>query len=595
LYFSLLFGPVLTSSCSFSKLESVSHHQGVDMHLRETDYCKLYDTIVASKCIESVKRYLQISILTDLQCLAIGVSPLTTDPIESSYDSDGSNSSQTASVMHVSNRIANDEDYRMKKLGRTYTTIPISFTKAKAAYLLSLYHFNELSDSVTGEQLAYECLYILDDLTQFSKNTPAILTTLGYNALRLFGELLLYNRKFSFAICSFEAAMKNLEIRGKERSYTQLSSMAIVCAEHQDWARALYYYQETLRICMREAKGNEVVHLSLLVFDILCEQGDYIAAERILVDSINYTTDLPSELNRSVTLSPNLRTAASQASNLFRMESKLVDMYGLNGHTEKSVDLLESVASTVALPKLGTVCLALAKAYHRKQWSREAWEILSLLRTFKGETILNTIAMDIPNTVSSKVVAQLRQRIPPGHSIDLSQDADRKEAQILAISCLCSMFYFPEAAEISQRLYDEFKDQDMEFCGRVLSCYAKELHLVRSSRIALQTTGLGGSQLFLKASQSKPAVTTPLSYIKRIGLRRSSVSSNESTAASAHSLKPDIKRIRSSSLIGPANSLLGDIFKDEDIVFAVTKIYGRALTLFSSSGDRIRAVRCHCK
>lgn len=153
----------------------------------------------------------------------------------------------------------------MEALAALYPKLEVSQGKAKAAYALGLYHL-DIHDTQNSEKLLYECLYILDQMESKRTALPPIISELGTQAAVSFGDVLLVNHKYKYAVESYEGALVNMRMRRKFAVHGQglARKIAMVASNNKDGPRALQYYLHILEQAKHESKINEVVHVTLV-------------------------------------------------------------------------------------------------------------------------------------------------------------------------------------------------------------------------------------------------------------------------------------------------------------------------------------------
>jgi hypothetical protein len=97
-----------------------------------------------------------------------------------------------------------------------------------------------------------------------------MISELGETILLAFGDLLLINHKYQYAILALEGACASYKLRTNTDFHSMNRRIAEICSEHEDWDRAVTYYEKILRQSKTENNINEVikdfsiVHLKLL-------------------------------------------------------------------------------------------------------------------------------------------------------------------------------------------------------------------------------------------------------------------------------------------------------------------------------------------
>ena len=136
---------------------------------------------------------------------------------------------------------------------------------AQAAYAMAV-NFLDVNDTQTAEKLLYECLHILDQMDTKHVALPPVVSELGTQAALVFGDVLMVNRKYKYAIEAYESALINLRLRRcfDLNGQALARKIAMVATNNKDGQRALQYYIHILEQAKQEGKINEIVHVSLV-------------------------------------------------------------------------------------------------------------------------------------------------------------------------------------------------------------------------------------------------------------------------------------------------------------------------------------------
>jgi len=185
-----------------------------------------------------------------------------------------------------------DPAYRMNVLQKLYEDIPSSsMVKAKAAYVLSMYFWDEQRDSARAEELLFECLFVLESLKDqiHQCKGASLLSELATNAMVLFGDVLVHNGKYKYAIGAYESATRSYNIREHESFKWLHRRLCNICVVHLDWDRALKFHLEILHATKLETNLNEFVYVSERVAMMLLDQkADFAQAESHLKLALSY-------------------------------------------------------------------------------------------------------------------------------------------------------------------------------------------------------------------------------------------------------------------------------------------------------------------
>ena len=311
---------------------------------------------------------IKAAVLCTMHFIMMGISPLTMETAtEEGVQPDRSSH---LSLPHLASSFTFllDPKKRAEALQEVYEKVEPCYVKAKAAYTLAL-HDIDVGDSVAAEKLLYEALFILED--QDSKHTllPSIVSELGTQVALAFGDVLLTNRKYKYAIEVLEGALINMRLRGPfdAKAQSLARKIAMVASNNKDSNRALQYYFHILEHAKREGKTNEIVHVALVAANLLQERSELEAVESLLVNAME---SLKSQLSA---------TSRSQ-SVYWNLPLRLCEAYIAFSNLERGMVTIQSLLLSETLPnnRLGSFCHMLATIYSKKGWIRDACEVLDL-------------------------------------------------------------------------------------------------------------------------------------------------------------------------------------------------------------------------
>lgn len=63
-------------------------------------------------------------------------------------------------------------------------------------------------DTATAERLLFECVYMIDRIPPLLNSSVPLMSELGTNALVAYGDILLSNSKYRYAILALESAVR---------------------------------------------------------------------------------------------------------------------------------------------------------------------------------------------------------------------------------------------------------------------------------------------------------------------------------------------------------------------------------------------------
>lgn len=278
------------------QLEAYAHHTEDPSAIER--FCELFAQIDTNKELaQEIRNTAAVQVLTDIHLFLNGASPLTSKKLKD-YDGfddvhDSSNNARAsrgfvavgesrstaassasssasgaaagagagagaASAMAAANRVALNNTLRVQRLSDLYLTLPPSFVKAKAAFALGLNAQNS-GHHQQAERLYFEAIYLLDGCSPTGRPTAPLISELGANCLKSYGDQLLYNYKYKYAIAAYQSCSISYQLRRRNKDYYYLlKEMAATAYRNDDVKHAIPFYKEVLQICITEKKTNEV-------------------------------------------------------------------------------------------------------------------------------------------------------------------------------------------------------------------------------------------------------------------------------------------------------------------------------------------------
>ncbi len=180
-------------------------------------------------------------------------------------ESDADNDTNINSLENLSAEVdVLDDRARVEALEVLYRQLDICWWKAKAAFVLGIWHSSRGSAEARreAERLFLESVYVLDAVGTGAgpwKGLAAIVSELGAAALTAYGDMLLANDKYTYAIESYEAALHNYHLRRKTESHhALLNLLPEIARTHHDHPRSLHHLHQILRKYTQQNKINEV-------------------------------------------------------------------------------------------------------------------------------------------------------------------------------------------------------------------------------------------------------------------------------------------------------------------------------------------------
>ena len=105
-------------------------------------------------------------------------------------------------------------------------------------------------------------------------------TRLGTDALLAYGDILLANGKYSFAMPTYLAALSCYEIRNKELKIRPMyRKLAVIASENEDSDRSIALYLDILETVKMEGKIEEVLYVAESIAEIHCQRGEFNSAK----------------------------------------------------------------------------------------------------------------------------------------------------------------------------------------------------------------------------------------------------------------------------------------------------------------------------
>lgn len=557
-------------------LEGKAHLRESPINQIEVEYSSLYQTVLSKNngLNSSEVNLVKLTILVDLQCLNFSLSPLTTDSLPGNNDADSDIESEMATVMHGL-AMTHDPDFRLKEISKIYDLFPASFLKAKAAYVLSLVHFHELGDSLLSEKLVFESVFILDNIASEAQNAPPILSTLGYNALRLFGEVLVTNQKIAYAIPCFEAALQNLSVRNKKVSFNQLSSVGSICLEGGQLQRSIKFYYDALVHVQKEQKINEAVHLALMLADLLVCEGNIGIVAKLMNDTVQYLQNLILDAASKISLlALDARAMSNISTSIAKLRLHMADLYLKAGLVDKAVVLVETcVEEGTVGGYLWKVVLYLARCYQEKLWTKESLELLRLFKHIKSDDKIEAILNSMEQSTSfefQRVMVKIKEQMQFSLVVDVQELPGKLDSYKVLSHCLVDAGMIQEAILVHSKWAEEpgmdLKQQAKMLCfkSKIIGRFSYPSADVEAL-MHIKSTGLKGT----------------LSMLPKITNRRSSSSVKDKQNVSESNVRA--KQISRPTEIGKT---------DEQVVSSSYVDFQKAELIYQTLGLNDKAMKC---
>lgn len=296
--------------------------------------------------------------------------------------------------------LCGSSDVRLSILQTLYLKLsPRSFYRSFVASVLSAIYFHFRSDSIIAERLAFESLFVLNELSAEPNNFPPIKSTFTQNTLVLYADAALASSKYRFGILALEAAARCYQARTYMEFHALYRKLADICSENEDWERALFYHKRIMDRAQKMSNVNETVYSSQQICRISIELGDFSAAEYALVSTLQYLDSASGnddahyndEKSAMYTNSPDRKNGLNALRTpMMSMFLKLVQLYVDANKFDSAVKILHYVISSgLAKSRIPALKLMLIKIMIKKGSYSAAEEYLKEFDVAVGEDALN--------------------------------------------------------------------------------------------------------------------------------------------------------------------------------------------------------------
>eukprot|EP00727_Mastigamoeba_balamuthi_P013496 m51a1_g877 hypothetical protein (2159) ;mRNA; r:872897-880908 len=325
-------------------------------------------------------------------------------------------------------KVIGDYNARIKEICELYPKIPISPLKAKACYALAMARIT-LGDWSMAEKMLFETLFIIDKVTQERRGFPLIISSMGVTALKQYGEVLLHNSKYQYAVCSWEAAILCADILKRNKDhFSLLRRLAEVAHENNDVDRSIAIYDEIMSHYLSEVKINEIVFVSNVLADLHQDRGDFAEAELVLTRVLRVLSESkPRTFTDSLPVDPQF----------ISMEQRLAQLQLHSFYLERGIETLEAINIMVPRKTKKQAALALlAQAYSKKCWFNDC----------KGALFSSNLDRNDTTPVAAR-----RKNTGPGAS-DLTESSTLRQ-DVLIEQCVCMSRNFVNAKRLTEAFY----------------------------------------------------------------------------------------------------------------------------------------------
>ncbi|CEO95270.1 UDENN domain-containing protein [Plasmodiophora brassicae] len=186
-------------------------------------------------------------------------------------------------------KLCGSATFRMELLEVLYARMSAtSLLRAKCAYVMGHYALHEHNDTALAERLLFECVFLLDRVTPVLPSQVPLVSELGTNALIAYGDILLSNGKYKYAILALEAAVSCYKLRRGQDFMVMDRRLCDICTEARDWDRSLKYHLKILSTSRTQENVAEFVYISQQISKIYTDLGDWPRAEMHLLDALHF-------------------------------------------------------------------------------------------------------------------------------------------------------------------------------------------------------------------------------------------------------------------------------------------------------------------
>eukprot|EP01028_Stygiella_incarcerata_P003286 TRINITY_DN1643_c0_g1_i1.p1 TRINITY_DN1643_c0_g1~~TRINITY_DN1643_c0_g1_i1.p1 ORF type:complete len:1389 (+),score=349.73 TRINITY_DN1643_c0_g1_i1:200-4366(+) len=250
-------------------------------------------------------------------------------------------------------------DFRVKALWFLYQRVsPISRVKVKLAVALAIHALQVEEQPLLAESLLFDAVYALSLFDYVPGRIPSVMTELGIEVLRMFGDVLQANNKHKFGVVAYETSALAFKGRRGRDDFDTYRKIAVASSRNKDFRCCTEYYTRILEKAREEKNVNEVIYVSEVLSDIFVRFGDFRGAEIILIETLKVTAP-----DSAMKVTETYRVDSSYLAILLR----LAEVYLKSYYFEKGIDLLETLMETeLHRRKKAVVLVLLAKAYLKK-------------------------------------------------------------------------------------------------------------------------------------------------------------------------------------------------------------------------------------
>jgi tetratricopeptide (TPR) repeat protein len=312
-----------------------------------------------------------------------------------------------------------------------------------------------------SEQYITKSLLLMDNLFNVNRQEPLcispILNEIGYNALRLFGDIVLARSRPQLAVVAYEASISNLKFRGIAVPTVELSRIAKLCGESLGLPlKAIKYFQPMLDHFIEARSANEVVHVAFNISELFLQEGNVQRAEDFLEAA---ASQLISWLNDST--SSNQRHVEYFHANTIKtcftkLKLKIAQNMLQFGKIANAIMIIEDLINEKMVMPVYTVdlLLTLAKAYYQANWVCESLEALLQLKVFTDEAFSHRIVNSWSTKVNGRahrIVQTLCEFTQKTENLILNEE-QRYDAYFLHTCILMELSYAHEAISLHKKL-----------------------------------------------------------------------------------------------------------------------------------------------
>lgn len=299
--------------------ETLAHHDGSFANTVIRQFCSLFH--VHSKLDKATPNAVSVEVasraLTSLHLYLSNYSPLNTsllaaearwdieddgfDWMERAWMGEKPPVAQQSDLENLTWELCGVPERRMEALRSLYPRLPVSFLKARCAYTLGRYVYDRRQDQDVksaedsareAEGIIFEGLFILDQIQALMPNSVPIISELGVHSLVLYGDVLMINGKYKYAVLSYESACQAYKYLKGVDYHQLIRRLCDLCTENEDWKRSITYHEIIKEKATRDGNLNMYLFIVQQISKIQVSRGNFRRAEENLRSALKFLRPL---------------------------------------------------------------------------------------------------------------------------------------------------------------------------------------------------------------------------------------------------------------------------------------------------------------